>query len=870
MHNQEAGYAVSAARRIVVLCGRYAWPLIVFFILFAAAAGSYLANNFAIDTDSSKLISPSLPWRQQDMALDKAFPQRADQILVVIDAATPEAAEAAVSSFVAALSPRKEIIRTITQQGGGAFFAQNGILFRSLKEVQDDTAQLVSAQPFLASLAADPSLRGILETLSQAAEGVRRERTTLESLRQAFGTIADALERLAQNRNPAFSWQRIITGRAPTTSEIRRFVTIQAMLDYNDLEPGSKASEVIRQTARDLGLTPQNGVTVRLTGPVALADEEFSTVADGAGLNGAVTVAIVIVILFLALRQVRIIVPVLINLFVGLIITAALGLALVGALNLISVAFAVLFVGLGVDFGIQFSVRYREERHKADTPAGALPNTAVALANPLMLAAASIALAFYSFLPTAYRGLSELGLIAGTGMIVALVTTMTLLPALLTVFRPGGEGGEIGYAFLAPVDRFLEQQRNWVVGSTFAIVILGLPLLMHLRFDSNPLDLRSPKTESVATLLELLRDPDTSPNTIEILDHDLPGAIVEAARLEKIPEVGRATTLQSFVPEDQEQKLAAIDDANFFLQDTLNPDQTKPAPTDDETRQALETTARDLTEVSTDGTRPGAADARRLGALLATLAKAPPAVQRQAEAALVKPLLTTLDQTRNLLSAHAITLETLPDDLRSTWVAADGRARIELASRGNSNDDAVLRQFVYAVQAAAPGATGAAVSFVESAKTIVTAFLQAAALSIVAIAAFLFLALRNWKDVALTLVPLLIAAIVTLEISVLIGLPMNFANIIALPLMLGVGVAFKVYYVMAWRSGETHFLQSSLTRAVFFSACTTATAFGSLWLSHHPGTSSMGELLGLALITTLCAAVLFQPALLATQGAHQD
>ena len=124
----------------------------------------------------------------------------------------------------------------------------------------------------------------------------------------------------------------------------------------------------------------------------------------------------------------------------------------------------------------------------------------------------------------------------------------------------------------------------------------------------------------------------------------------------------------------------------------------------------------------------------------------------------------------------------------------------------------------------------------------------------------MFATLRRWTDVALTLVPLLVAMVVTLEICVVIGLQFNFANIIALQLLLGVGVAFKIYYVMAWRAGETNFLQSSLTRAIFFSACTTATAFGSLWLSHHPGTSSMGKLMALSLLTTLSAAVIFQPA----------
>jgi len=144
----------------------------------------------------------------------------------------------------------------------------------------------------------------------------------------------------------------------------------------------------------------------------------------------------------------------------------------------------------------------------------------------------------------------------------------------------------------------------------------------------------------------------------------------------------------------------------------------------------------------------------------------------------------------------------------------------------------------------------------------VRAFIQSGIFALSAIALLLWVALRRIGDVLLTLVPLLVAGVVTLELCVVLDLPLNFANIIALPLLLGVGVAFKIYYIMAWRAGRTGLLQSSLTRAVVFSSMTTATAFGSLWLSSHPGTSSMGALMALALVCTMMAAVLFQPALM--------
>ena len=614
MVENDSSLVIAAVGRVVRLSTRYAWVVISAFLIAALLAGAYVSRHIAINTDSSKLLSSSLPWRQQEMKLNRLFPQRTDLMIVVIDGATPEAADEAADALVGALAKRKDIVRTITRPDGGEFFARNGVLFLSVADVQKNMAQLIKAEPFLGTLAADPTLHGVLGAISQSLEGVKLKKTTLEDMKPAVSAIADALERVEQGQHPAFSWRRLITGREPKPSDLRRFVDIQPVLNYGDLEPGGQATKAIRATIAKLGLTPDRGVRVRLTGSVPLSDEEFATVAQGAALNGAVTVLVVLLILWLALRQARIIFAVLISLAVGLSFTAAVGLMMVGALNLISVAFAVLFIGLGVDFGIQFSVRYRAERFADRDLFEALEHTGRGMAGPLLLAAASIAAAFYSFLPTAYVGLSELGLIAGTGMIIAFLTTVTLLPALLSVLKPAGERAPVGWAWLAPLDHFLDYRRNWVVGVTLAAVILGLPLLRGLQFDSNPLDLRSKHVELVSTLLDLMRDPDTSPNTIDILTPNLASASALAEKLGKLPEVADVRTLQSFVPKDQDEKLAIINDADFFFENTLNP-QVDPAPTPAETLAAIDKTAGELSAAAGDknisGGRRGAPPGER-------------------------------------------------------------------------------------------------------------------------------------------------------------------------------------------------------------------------------------------------------------------
>jgi hopanoid biosynthesis associated RND transporter like protein HpnN len=564
----------------------------------------------------------------------------------------------------------------------------------------------------------------------------------------------------------------------------------------------------------------------------------------------------------MALHSAKIISAVFLNLSIGLSITTAAGLWMVGSLNLLSIAFAVLFVGLGVDFGIQFSVRYRSERFKDDDLRLALQKAAERSAVPLSLAAMATAAGFLSFLPTDYKGISELGKIAGVGMLVAFTTSITVLPALLKLLNPPGESEPVGYAFLAPVDYFLEKHRVIIIAGTLLVALAGLPLLYFLRFDFNPINLRNPNVESIATFLDLRKDPNTGANAINVMTNSEADVKKIEEKLSKVPEVLRVMSLDSFVPEEQPAKLKLIAQGAKILNPVLNPDQIDAAPSDEENVEALKSTAASLRRAAGEDGGPGATASRRLADALQKLAESNETLRNKAQDIFVSPLKVVLDQLKNSLQAQPVSLKTLPADLVNTWKTKEGLIRVEALPRGDPNDNDTLRKFAAAVLAAEPNAIGGPVSILKSGETVVRAFIHAGITALVVIGFLLWLALRRITDVLLTLVPLLVAGAVTLEICVLIGMPLNFANIVALPLLLGVGVAFKIYYVTAWRSGRTNLLQSSLTRAIFFSALTTATAFGSLWLSSHPGTASMGKLLALSLVTTLAAVLLFQPALM--------
>ncbi|MGP8233126.1 MAG: MMPL family transporter [Methylovirgula sp.] len=847
---------------LVEICSRSAWTVIVAALLIAGVSAYYAATHFAINTNTNDFLSAKLPWRQRLAELDKAFPQRHDDIIVVIDGKTPELTEIAAQKLLTRLSARKDLFESVTRPDSGLYFDQVGLMFEPVAKVQRSVGGLMKTEPFLAALSSDPSLRGVMDAFAYVNRGVRSGAGTFEDFARPVVVLSGALEDVLAGRQSFFSWQALFSGAQPDPRQLRHFLSIKPILDYAALQPGLVPSNFIRQSAKELGLTPQDGVNVRLTGPVPLADEEFSTVKEGSGLNGAITALVVLFIIWRALRSVRIVLAVALGVIVGLCVTAAVGLLMVKALNLISIAFAVLFVGIGVDFGIQFSVRYRQERYTHPDFQTALHAAAVRAGRPLALAAAATTCGFYSFLPTDYRGVSELGLIAGTGMIIAFSSSVTVLPALLTVLKPPAEQDAVGYKFLAPVDAFLARHRYAVVIGTLGVALAGTPLLAHLRFDFNPLNLRAKDTEAVMTLDDLTHSHDPAANAIDILAPNLDATKPLVAKLEKLPEVAGVLTLNSLVPTDQDKKLPIIEHAAKFLLPLFDPTRRIDPPSDADDVAEMNAAALQF-DMTTKGLKgPGVDAARHLADLMRQLANASPGKRVAARALLLPPLNVMLEQLHRSLEAKPTTVADIPLSLRRDWVSADGQALISVAPAGDQDDNDVMKRFAKAVQAVAPNATGEPIAIQESGDTVIRAFIEAGIWALLSISVLLFIVLRRVTDVLLTLVPLLLAGVVTLELTVLLHMPLNFANIIALPLLLGLGVAFKIYFVMAWRAGTTNLLQSSLTRAVFFSAMTTATAFGSLWLSHHPGTSSMGKLLAMSLVTTLCAAVLFQPALM--------
>jgi hopanoid biosynthesis associated RND transporter like protein HpnN len=836
-------------------CVRRAGLVALIAFALAVLALGFAATHFAINTDTTKLVSPEVPWRKREAAFQAVFPQPANQILIVIDGATPERAQEAAEALSARLSLQPELFLSLRQPGGGPFFARNGLLYVPLAQTQSAVEQLIAAQPFLGALAADPSLRGVMDAFSTALQGVEHGQITLERLARPMRELEATL---GEGAKP-LSWRKMMMEGEPDLRETRRVIEALVVIDFGALEPGAKPSRAIREAVRDLRFSD---VRVRLTGPVPIFDEEFATLTQRAVPIAAATIGVIVLMLWLALQSWRLIAGVMATILTGLLITTALGLLFVGAFNIISVAFVALFVGLGVDFGIQFGVRYRAERHAGLDLERAIVTAAGGIGPSLTLAALAITAGFLGFLPTSYRGVAELGLIAGTGMLLTFLLTLTLLPALIKLLAPAQEGAEVGFAWMAPVDRFLLGSPGAIVGLAAILSVAAIALLPALSFDFNLLNLRSREAESISTLLDLAHDPDRSPNAMDALAPTREAASALAVRLRALPEVAKVITIDDFIPMDQDEKLALIADASLVLDLSLNPIETKPAPSDKEIVDSLRGSAAALRKAAVTAAKDVAQLADGLAAALEKLATADTGVREATARALTSGLPTLLNNVRGLLTAEAVKLDTLPKDIARDFIAPSGEVRVRIYPKGDPTDNETLSRFLAAVSAVAPQAVGVPLSLEESGRTITGAFEEAGIYSLAAIAILLALTLGRLGDVMVALVPLVLAGALTLATCVVIGMKLNYANIIALPLLFGIGVAFDIYFVMAWRNGNRALLEAPLTRAVMFSAGATAAGFGALWFSSHPGTSSMGALLMISLGWILFVVLVVLPPLL--------
>ena len=843
------------------------------FLVMTAACLAYGSGHLGLNSNEEVVFGEDIPFVRLKEEFRRALPNLINPIVVVIDAENFDLAEDAAARLAARLRVQPELFSDVYNPGGGTFFERHGLLYLSIDELDDLADSLAGAQPYLAELSRDNSLRGFLSLLSQATGAIGDEAFDPSNLADVLQRTSHVFEAQLRGERYQLSWAEVMLGEDYGKEALRRFLLIQPVVDYSAPSPARDALAGLRRELAGLGLE-EDGVRVRVTGTWALSADEAEHVGQQSILVGVAAFILVAIVLISGLRSLRLVACSLITLLVGLALTAGFAALAVGHLNLISVAFAVLFIGLSIDFAIHVCIRYRELLGMGHSLPDALRATAQDIGGSLATCALTTAIGFFAFLPTDYRGVAELGLIAGAGMLISLFTNLTLLPALITrMARPESLRLSTPRRLRVAVLLGVPVRRAGAVCALTALFVVGaMAVLPSVEFDVNPLRVRDPTTESVQTFEDLLAEGRAFPWNVNVLAPDLAAADEVAARLEALEAVDFTVTLSDFVPQDQDEKRAVLADAAFLLGPALAPSKRKEPPSVQEQTKAVDALERDLAALNL-ATLPQevASAAQQLRLALETFRR-----QRLGDPALAGPALASVEQSllgslerrlsrlRKALAPQPLGLEDLPQELKDAMVAVDGRMRVEIFPREDLNDNEALARYVEDVRSIAPEAYGEGVLVLGAGRTVVEAFQQALLTASILIVMLLLLVWRNLIDALLAAIPLGLAALFTAATSVFLGVPFNFANVIVIPLLLGMGVDSGIHLVHRLRSAALpggNLLKTSTARAVLFSALTTIASFGTLGLSTHPGMASLGQLLTLGITLILVCSLIVLPAI---------
>src|SRR4051794_26006669 len=674
-------------------------------VVLGILAANYTVNHLGIDTDTGKLIAPDAPFHQHRRLYEQAFSQDLSTLLLVVESPAPELTRSSAKKLLGLLRSDKTLFNSAYIPNDNEFFRKNGLLYLDTDELQTLSSDLATAQPFIGRIAHEPNLTGFFSIFKDALTASGKEATDKGQVVPIdLATLADkialVLHKTTNGENALLSWESLIAEKKKHGS--KEFIIVSPKLDYSQIRPAEAAIESVRKAAtaiQDPNLPP---VKVWITGEVGLEDDELAGISTGTFTASVFSVFLVLFILLIAYRSILLTVATLLTLALGMVFCGAFAAFAVKELNLISLAFAVSNIGLGVEYAIHFCLRYRDNlEHGADKDQ-ALNDTLMTVGPSLLLAAGTTSIGLYAFMPTDYKGVAELGLLAGTSLFICLSTTLITLPALLKIApAPAKPRQAEGKKALSSLSKKLSalplRYARPITAGTLVIALISIGATFKLRTDFNPIDLRDPNTESVIAFKKLMEDEETTPMTLNVLARDENSTKMLQQRLAALPSVSKTVSLFDLQPADQDEKLALIEElmlllgpqVQHFPQLKTNGDPTLGIPHLIEaidTLLAKKTSPRERTSLTNLK--------KELQKVLAELDLHSQPSRKVFIEKIQTALLGTLPQVMNELSAsmeaRQVSLTDLPGDIREQWLSKDGLYRIQIFPKKDPNDLANL------------------------------------------------------------------------------------------------------------------------------------------------------------------------------------
>lgn len=823
-------------------------------------AAWYAVTGFAMNSDTSRLIKQNTQWRANHDAFIQAFPQYEQNTFVVVSGDKPNQVLQVTRELTAAIEQDRQTFSGVYAPAAGDFVDRHALLLMNSQQLETTLSSLARAQPMLTAVAEDHSMRGILTLMTEA---LRAD----EALPDGFTQMTDALDmatRQALNGNESpISWRDELLG-VSTTATYYQVIFVQGNKNFGEDLPNRTIIDGLNAVINDFEHPWKSRVQIRLTGQVPLEHGEIVSAMDSAQLAGGIALLALVVVLIWGVRSLRIIFATYLAMLVGLIWTAAFATFAVGQYNTISIIFLVMFIGLGVDFAVHLCLKYQESLTYMDK-AAALLDTSHELGTSIMLCGVTSALGFLAFVPTDYTGLAEMGIISGGGMMIAVVISLTLIPAYFSVTNNPRPPTRLPFAAAMAG---LVAKRPRVTAYSTLLLAAGLAIVAsQATFDYSTLSLKDPQSQAMTTLSELQDQGIVTDYALTYLATDAATAREDKNRLLALEVVGNVKTPSDYLPTHQQDKLLALEDASFFLESIFFATPRTDEFTDADFKAALAGLKAAIDQQLAGHAPPESRDSLiRLRQHLQRLHVADAPTRERLDSLVVGPLEQEILWLKQALSTSEVTMDTLPQAMRDRLIAKDGRLVVSVTPAMDVVPVEAMRAFTTQTLTVVPDATGRPVLDLGIGDIVVRAFQTAIALAVAAIFVILLMTLRSLIDAVLVFIPLAMTALIMLSVSVLADLPLNMANVIVIPLIFGLGVDNGIHLVKRFHQSQSieALANSSTPKAVLLSNLTTLGTFCALSFSSHQGIYSIGVLLTVALASLMVFTLICLPALLET------
>ena len=878
-------------------------------LLLSLLSVVYTAKKMEFLTGRDDLMPKNTGFHRDYRAMRQEFGDMED-IVVVIESADQERAARFGTQLYEKLARDRQHFRDVFYPFGLDFFKKNGLLFMPLADVQSLRQNLTLAKPVLKELSASPSVQTLFTYLTNQMDGYVQQgggapgaEARLAGLTFMLDKLGLGFKKFGDNSAAPVSLEEFFfqnkDGKESSFSKAGKMqvLTVLPVKDRTSFVPAEEAIKVVRlELAALLKLPEFKGVTAGLTGNPVLENEEMTTSQHDIAIATVISLVLTVILLLLAFRGVLNVIAAMVSLVVAICLSFGFATLAIGHLNILSMVFAIMLIGIGIEYGIQLVLRYQEELAGGAEQLDAIETGLTKNVWAIVMAAATVAAAFLTFVFTDFKGIAELGIIAGGGVVICVLVTFTVLPAMLVILAKyrknrseerGTRNEEKQTSNLEPrtsnlaarVKRFLFGYPKVIVAVTAILCAASLYPLYQVIFDYNLLNLQAKGLESVTYAYKLMRSSENSGYFAVVTASTAAEAAAKSKALEALPTVDHVVSLNSFVPDDQQQKIAELAVLRRELADV------RPAKYEEDLslmelpavfenfRNATERLKNKLVQERRPEAKPVGAFLDTLDAFFAKLEKEKDrnavGMLKDFQGGMFAELPEKIGFLKATLNPEPTTAAHIPQELKSRFVGKTGLYMLQVAPKHEIFDLKPLKAFIDDVRRVDAHATGEPVMVYESMTIMRNAYVKAFIYAFIAIIVILLVTFRSIKYAVIGLVPLVVGVLFMVSGMWLFGINFNSANIIVMPLVLGIAVDSGIYIINRFRREDgtaAAVVMSSTGAGVVLNTLTIMASFGALMVAHHQGVFSIGAVMSLGMVACQIAFIVTLPAVLALVG----